>query len=170
MFGLLTALFDPKANAQASDVPSDLKFFSKTDTSLFYPPFSTDSLNGIHFETAKFLWERYVPKSGQAETVQGELIRASERLDHEIRDNGKINWSQQFVILGEFLKETLIGSKVFPHEVEREIQQDIDSLIGDTERVVTEDAVYARISRRIVEWYWRHREPIKHTYNPALKI
>lgn len=29
-----------------------------------------------YFNEAKFLWQNYVPKSGQAETIQGELIRA----------------------------------------------------------------------------------------------
>ena len=34
-------------------------------------------------EEAKQLWQTYVPKSGQADTVQGELIRAIEKLQDE---------------------------------------------------------------------------------------
>ena len=170
MFSFLMNLFGSKANAQANKNLLDTGIYSKTDTTLFYPPYSSDALGEIHFEAAKFLWQNYVPKSGQAATVQGELIRAAERLEHEIRDNGKLNWNPQFVMLGEFLKETLIRSGVFPEEAEKEIREDITLLIRDNGEVITEATVYTRITRRIVEWYWRHKEPVKHPFNPKLKI
>jgi len=31
-----------------------------------------------HFDEAKHIWKTFVPKSGQAETVQGELLRGQE--------------------------------------------------------------------------------------------
>jgi hypothetical protein len=36
-----------------------------------------------YFEEAKFLWQNFVPQSGQADKIQGELIRAVERLRDE---------------------------------------------------------------------------------------
>jgi len=39
-----------------------------------------------YFEEAKFLWKTYVPKKGQSETVQGELIRAIEKLRDEAQE------------------------------------------------------------------------------------
>lgn len=37
-----------------------------------------------YFEEAKYIWGNYVPNSEQADTVEGELIRAIERLQCEI--------------------------------------------------------------------------------------
>jgi hypothetical protein len=45
-----------------------------------------------YFEEAKHLWRTYVPKQGQSETVQGELIRAIEKLRDEAQRNGNGNW------------------------------------------------------------------------------
>jgi hypothetical protein len=36
-----------------------------------------------YFEEARSLWQQYVPARGQAGTVQGELIRAVEKLRDE---------------------------------------------------------------------------------------
>lgn len=38
------------------------------------------------------LWDKLVPGSGKAQTVQGEMIRIVGRLTNEILDNGSINW------------------------------------------------------------------------------
>lgn len=51
-----------------------------------------------YFNEAKYFWQTYVPKQGQAETVQGELIRAIEKLRGEAQRNGNINWDKGFVI------------------------------------------------------------------------
>lgn len=42
------------------------------------------------------LWELLVPSSGHADTVQGEVIRITGRLSHEILDNGGMNWDADF--------------------------------------------------------------------------
>jgi hypothetical protein len=36
-----------------------------------------------YFKKAKSIWQSYVPKSGQSEFVQGELLRAIEKLRDE---------------------------------------------------------------------------------------
>ena len=38
------------------------------------------------------LWDKLVPGSGKAQTVQGEMIRIVGRVTNEILDNGSINW------------------------------------------------------------------------------
>src|SRR5712691_7439306 len=58
---------------------------------------------------ARALWKTYVPKIGQADTVQGELVRAVEKLRDEALRNGNVNWSKGHVILAEFVRDTLIG-------------------------------------------------------------
>ncbi len=45
-----------------------------------------------YLEIGRFIWSNYVPKSGQSETVQGELLRAIEKLRDEAHRNGNINW------------------------------------------------------------------------------
>ncbi len=139
-----------------------------THTTALYPVHSKDPLAGNHLETAKFLWKTYVPKAGQAETVQGELIRIVEKLDHEIMGNAKANWDQDFVKLGRYLRDTLIRSGVFPVEIQAEIKQDVNKLIRGKNTLCWEEDVYERLRRRVVEWYWRNEEPIRHQYNPEI--
>ena len=138
------------------------------DTTKFYPVNSKDTLQLIYSRTAKYLWNRYVPVEGQAETQQGELIRALGKVDNEIRGNGKINWDDQFTLLANTLRDSLIGSKIFPKEIEREIKSDI-AVLTNEQTAYTNDDVYDRLTRRIVEWYWRHKEPVKHVHNPKLE-
>ena len=49
-----------------------------------------------HLETCKKIWHDYVPKSGQSNCVQGELLRQLEALRGEAQDNGNINWDDDF--------------------------------------------------------------------------
>jgi len=102
-------------------------------------------------------------------TGQGELIRILEKLDNEIRGNAKANWDDQFVLLANSLRDSLIASKIFPKDVEDEIRNDISSLTRNEDELFMNDDIYNRLTRRIVEWYWRHKEPIKHVKNPKLK-
>ena len=151
-----------------TDDSSKISGKKEIDTTTFYPVNSKDTLHSIYFNAAQFLWKNYVPKSGQAKTQQGEMIRIIERLDHEIRGNGKGNWDEQFTLLANTLRDSLISSGVFPEEIEREIKNDIAELQKDDE-VYIDDDIYNRLTRRIVEWYWRHKEPIKHINNPKLQ-
>jgi hypothetical protein len=50
-------------------------------------------------DLGKFVWRTYVPKRGQATTVQGELLRANEKLRDESQRNGNINWDEGHEIL-----------------------------------------------------------------------
>jgi hypothetical protein len=51
---------------------------------------------GSTAERAQALWALLVPGSGAATTVQGEVIRLSGRLAHEVLDNGGANWDAGF--------------------------------------------------------------------------
>ncbi|RXK82893.1 energy transducer TonB [Filimonas effusa] len=142
---------------------------SGCDTTLLYPVNSKDTLQAVYVEVARFLWQTYVPKSGQAETQQGELIRIVEKLDNEIRGNAKANWDNQFVLLANSLRDSLIASKSFSKEVENEISNDVNSLTRSNTELYLENDIYNRLTRRVVEWYWRHKEPVPHVKNPKLK-
>lgn len=42
------------------------------------------------------LWQKLVPGRGNAETLQGEMIRIVGRVTHEILDNGALNWDADY--------------------------------------------------------------------------
>ncbi|MGX5573069.1 hypothetical protein [Bacillus toyonensis] len=44
-----------------------------------------------YFKGAKFIWKNYVPKSRQAKTVQGALLREIEKLRYEAHNSESIN-------------------------------------------------------------------------------
>lgn len=141
---------------------------ASADTTKLYPAFSKDTLEDVYNKTCSFLWEKYVPISGQAETVQGELIRIIERLENEIAGNAKANWDSEFVMMAHYLRDTLLASGIFTKEIENEIFKDIQVLSRLPDEVATEKYYYDRLRRRIVEWYWRNKTSVKHTFNPEL--
>ena len=53
------------------------------------------------------LWARLVPTSGQATTVQGELIRCTGKLTDEAYRNGNANWGPGFERMTKFMGRTL---------------------------------------------------------------
>jgi hypothetical protein len=63
-------------------------------------------------ELGRFIWQTYVPERGQAATVQGELLRANEKLRDESQRNGNVNWDEGHEILARYLLETLAASTV----------------------------------------------------------
>ena len=50
-----------------------------------------------HFDICKLLWKTKVPRHGQADNVQGEMLRQAEKLRNEARDNGNMNWDSNYV-------------------------------------------------------------------------
>lgn len=112
-----------------------------------------------YFEDAKHLWKTLVPKSGQADTVQGKLIRAVERLRWESQNNGNSNWDEGFVRFCEFLERTLAVTPPFDERALREIRADITRL-RDFEQPYLEDDLYDRLSDRIVELHRHLGRPI----------
>ena len=47
-----------------------------------------------YIQKANELWEAYVPESGQAATLQGELLREIEALRTEAQENDNINFDE----------------------------------------------------------------------------
>ena len=66
-----------------------------------------------HFEVCKNLWKTKVGKTGQADTLQGELLREVEKLRGEAMDNGNRNWDDNFAFFCDNIKQTLADSKLF---------------------------------------------------------
>jgi len=74
-----------------------------------------------YFEEAKQIWVKYVPKSGQSDTVEGELIRAIEKLRYEAQNNGNVNWDLGFEQFCDYLWDVLNDTKTFNSAVIEEI-------------------------------------------------
>ncbi|WP_035790666.1 ankyrin repeat domain-containing protein [Butyrivibrio sp. FC2001] len=70
-----------------------------------------DGVSEIHpkaegwMEQHEELWDFLVPGSGACSIVQGEVIRITGRLSHEVLDNGGANWDHEFRKMVNALKE-----------------------------------------------------------------
>ena len=60
-----------------------------------------------YIKNANELWETYVPGSGQAATLQGELLREIEALRTEAQENGNINFDEDYAYFCDFILRTL---------------------------------------------------------------
>jgi hypothetical protein len=120
-----------------------------------------------YVEEAGTLWRRYVPSRGQADTVQGELIRAVEKLRDEAQRNGNINWDEGHAILAEYLRSTLIGSGLFDGDAGEQIEADVARL-REYEHPASSDELYDRLTERVVEWSRAHPDPVPREPDPRL--
>ena len=118
-------------------------------------------------EIGRFIWQNYVPKRGQADSVQGELLRASEKLRDESQRNGNINWDDGHEILASFILKTLQSSRDVSDEAKLQLGRDI-ARIRDYENPYTEDDLFDRVEKVIFDWYLRNKDPIAKEKNPDL--
>ncbi|MCP3466790.1 hypothetical protein [Bradyrhizobium sp. CCGUVB23] len=130
------------------------------------PGIETDVQGMRYFDEAKVIWKTKVPSEGQADTVEGELLRAVEKLRREGRDNGNINWDAGFEILLGYLKLHLLDAGVYPADILVATKGILDQL-SDPEYPVVEDGPYDELADRVVEWY-RHYGSQPHVRNPNL--
>jgi hypothetical protein len=113
----------------------------------------------LYREEAAELFMKYVPRSGRAETEQGELIRAVEKLADEARRHGNAHWSEDFERLAEFVRARLTASSLFDRSARAEIDADIDRILAYEEPAL-DDALYGRLLDHVVEWARAHPTPI----------
>jgi hypothetical protein len=144
-------------------------------TKLGYPEARDRSIE----ERFKQLWQDLVPLSGEAETLQGELVRSVGRLEDEFSRNGNVNWEAggyhcEFV---EFLKRHLADLDTFgaplsarlrdAAELVRKAAEDITiEKDGDDEIIVTKHDPAEALEFLIemtVEWCEKHPTPIYKT-------
>ena len=120
-----------------------------------------------YFDEARQLWRTAVPRSGQAATMQGELLRAVEKLRDEAQRNGNQNWDPGFELLLDYLRAHLLEGQTFSDDERTEIDADL-ALIANYDYPHTDDDVYDRLTDRVVEWTHAHPDPIRHEHNPNL--
>ena len=125
-------------------------------------------MSRVRYEAeARELWATSVPPSGQAATVQGELLRAVEKLRDEAVRNGNVNWDGDHAALARFLRTALVSSGTFGTEEVLEIEQDVARVV-DVNHPPGDD-LYDRLADRVVEWCQAHPSPIPHRPNPHLR-
>ncbi len=100
--------------AEAEDEPIEKMVLVKMPTEI---PLTSDN-----HKVASWVWHHLVPKSGQSDTVQGELLRSIEKLRWEAQNNGNQNWDTGFEKLINFLESTLGNEQRFTEEARRSIQ------------------------------------------------
>ena len=79
-------------------------------------------------ETMRRLAKELVPLSGEAETLQGELVRCINNLADEASRNGWMNWDVGDEESIETLRRYLPDKKVFPEPVRNEIHSALDKI------------------------------------------
>ncbi|GAA1160358.1 ankyrin repeat domain-containing protein [Ornithinicoccus hortensis] len=103
------------------------------------------------------LWDFLVPSGGAAATVQGEVIRVTGRLAHEILDNGGANWDKDFRTMLKAVPKYFAQGESLPSEAIREARSSARRLRsgqGD------QDTVYT-LSRLAVSWVSANPTPIR---------
>ncbi|MBI3678212.1 MAG: hypothetical protein HY243_16505 [Proteobacteria bacterium] len=104
-----------------------------------------------YFEEAKKIWQEHVPKLGQSDTVEGELLRAAEKLRDEAIRNGNGNWDEGFEILLSYLEDKLLDPIVFSDGAITDTRKILIRL-RDFEDPCLEDEPYDELSDRTVEY------------------
>jgi hypothetical protein len=116
---------------------------------------------------AKKIWHELVPPTGQADSVQGELLRAVEKLSDEAQRNGNINYSESHKLLAKFIMDTLIDSGLFDEKENSRIKSESKKLMKENSPY-TDDDVYDYLTDQICIFYMKNTALIKHDHNPAI--
>jgi len=118
------------------------------------------------------LWSELVPPSGQAPTIQGELIRAVGRLSDEAQRNGNINWSRDYERMVEFLRIHLTRSDFFQRDEIERIDDGLDLILAthDNPDVSGVGSPLYLVAEKAVDWCMAHPEPMPHQNDSQLHI
>ena len=97
------------------------------------------------------LWNMLVPGKGQANTVQGEVIRIIGKISCEILDNGAINWDKEY----KKLTTALTGYLQMGKPVEKDVLLIAKGICADSD----EDELYW-LCEACVKWVLANPNPI----------
>lgn len=139
-------------------------------------------------DECKYIWKNYVPKRGQANCLQGELLREIEKIRYEAQDNGNINWDEDYSYFCDFISKSLLEQNIFSEEEKQEIvaimthlkdcgfyaKKVYDGVISDEEAdpnkiAYTEDNLYDIICDKIGRLQSEHPEPIPYNVNEDIR-
>jgi hypothetical protein len=117
------------------------------------------------------LWKELVPADGQANTLQGELIRIAGKLTDQAFRNGNMNWDADHARMWRFIGDKISDDGGFSAEDRAKIRQKVEEIIRDQEcpNLRGDDSPYYFVSEKVVDWCIAHPTPIPHLENPELK-
>ncbi len=116
------------------------------------------------------LWKELVPRSGQAETLQGELVRIAGKLSDEAYRNGNANWDENCERMLRFVGVHLDDQETFLAKERKRINAAIEKIIEerDTPDLRGDGSSYYHLTEKVIEWCLAHPEPIPHAHDPSL--
>jgi hypothetical protein len=119
----------------------------------------------------KCLWRELVPSEGQANTVQGELIRAVGRLKDEAFRNGNQNFGKSHRTLCKYIREIMTDPAVFNRDEIAEIDTWITRVLdADHPDVLGPATCFHHLFEMAVRWCQSHPDLIPRVPSPALRI
>ncbi|REK52742.1 MAG: hypothetical protein DWQ49_12555 [Bacteroidetes bacterium] len=121
------------------------------------------------FEKATQIWQNEVPKSGQASTVQGEMLRCIEKVRDEAQRNGNANRDGEHLKLLDYIETTLLDEyRLSEHD---KIKEKIDFLRNPDNLWETDetDEPYDYLTEKIMEWHTFNPGENKRLHNPDIK-
>lgn len=146
-------------------------FKSKSRSELIAEYETSDELQQISDEKyevlGRHIWKNYVPSSGQSECVQGELLRAIEKLRDEAHRNGNANWDVGHEILAKYILDTLVTENDVSSKSKLVLKTDIKRILK-FEAPYLEDDLFDRVTHIILAWCHLHTDPIPRNINPDL--
>jgi len=118
----------------------------------------------------KRLWQEFVPAKGQANTLQGELIRIAGKLTDQAFLNGNMNWDADHERMWRFIGSQIATDPIFSAEEQALILRRIDEIIRDQEcpDLSRDTSPYYFISEKVVDWCMAHPNSIPHSEDPTL--
>ncbi len=141
-----------------------------------------------YFDECKYIWKNYGPKSGQANNLQGELLREIEEIRCEAQDDGNINWDDNHSYFCDFISKKLLEQSIFSSIEKEEItlimsyikecgmyaqkfySGEIPENEADMDKIAyTNDNLYDIICDKTGQLQKENSEPIPYEKNNAIK-
>jgi hypothetical protein len=104
------------------------------------------------------LWEELVPASGEAASVQGEVVRCIGRLRSEAWRNGNANWDSEFEAMCRFVATTLAEDSALDAAEESALNRSIERVLDYDDPDTEDDGAFLSLMRLAVAWCRRNPE------------
>lgn len=117
------------------------------------------------------LWEELVPAEGQADTLQGELIRIAGKLTDQAFRNGNMDWDADHERMWRFIGRHLDDPTTFTAEERALIREKIEEIIReeDIPDLSGDGCCYYIITEKVVDWCMAHPAAIPHQKDGTIK-
>ena len=117
------------------------------------------------------LWKELVPPEGQADTLQGELIRIAGKLTDQAFRNGNMNWDADHERMWRFIGKKITDDSTFSAQDRELVHEKIEEIIRDEKypNLSGDASPYYAVSEKVVDWCIAHPTPIPHSEDPTLK-